>query len=87
MTFESTMKFSTNMSREEIDAKLPELKAFAEAGQLSEVTQLLTGTAGLPLADLETRMTRCLELLGGKDEYALLIDQLDMLLINVHNLK
>ena len=87
MTFESTMKFRTNMSREEIDAKLPELKTFAEAADLAEVAKLLTGTSGLPLADLETRMTHCLELLGGKDDYALLIDQLDMLLINVRNLK
>ena len=87
MTFESTMKFRTNMSREEIDAKLPELKTFAEAADLAEVAKLLTGTSGLPLADLETCMTHCLELLGGKDEYALLIDQLDMLLINVRNLK
>ena len=87
MTFDSTMKFSTNMSRAEIDAKLPELKAFAEAGQLAEVTRLLTGTAGLPHAELGTRLTRCLELLGGKDEYALLIDQLDMLLINLRNLQ
>ena len=87
MTFDSTMKFSTNMSRAEIDAKLPELKTFAEAADLTEVTTLLTGAAGLPGPELEARMTRCLELLGGKDEYALLIDQLDMLLINLRNLK
>ena len=87
MTFDSTMKFVTNMSRAEIEAKLLELKAFSEAADLAEVAQLLTVTAGLPPAELGTRMTRCLELLGGKDEYALLIDQIDMLTINLRNLK
>ena len=87
MTFDSTMQFSTNLSREDIEAKLPQLRAFAEAGQLTEVAQLLTGAAGVPKAELEARMTRCLELLGAKDEYGLLIDQLDMFLINLRNLK
>jgi hypothetical protein len=87
MTFDSTMKFSTNMSRAEIDAKLPELKVFAEAAQLGEIAKLLTDTAGLSHAELAARMTRCLELTGGKDEYALLYDQLDMLVINLRNLK
>ncbi len=87
MTFDSTMKFSTNMSRAEIDAKLPELKAFAEAAQLGEIAKLLTDTAGLSHAELAAHMTRCLELTGGKDEYGLLYDQLDMLVINLRNLK
>ncbi|HUH92731.1 MAG TPA: hypothetical protein VL742_06225 [Casimicrobiaceae bacterium] len=87
MTFDSTMKFSTNMSRAEIDAKLPELRKFAEAADLGEVAKLLADTAGVAKPELEKRITRCLELLGAKDEYALLIDQLDMLLINLRNLK
>lgn len=87
MTFDSTMKFATNMSRAEIEAKLPELKVFAAAAQLEEIVKLLTDTAGVPNAELATRMTRCQEITGGKDEYALLYDQLDMLIINLRNLK
>ena len=87
MTFDATMKFSTNMNRAQIDAMLAECRSFAEAAQLSEVATQLTGTDGLPAADLSARMTRCLELLNAQDEYALLIDKLDMLLINVRNLK
>ena len=87
MSFDETMKFTTNMSRAEIEAKLPELRNFAEAAQLTEIVKLLTGTAGLANADLEARMLRCLEVTGAKDEYALLYDQLDMLLLNLRNLK
>ena len=87
MSFDATMKFSTNMSRQEIEAKIPELKKFAEAAGLGEIAKLLTDTAALKPADLITRMKRCLELTGGKDEYALLYDQLDMLVLNLENLK
>ena len=87
MSFDATMKFSTNMNRAQIEAMLVECKTFAEAAQLPEVATQLTGTDALPPAELSTRMTRCLELLEAKDEYALLIDKIDMLIINVRNLK
>ena len=87
MSFDSTIKFSTTMNRAEIDAMLAECQSFAAAADLPEVAKFLTGTAGLPAGELKTRMTSCLEILGGKDEYALLIDKLDMLLLNLPNLK
>ena len=37
-------------------------------------------------ADLQKRIFGCLEKLGAKDEYALLIDRLDMLYMNLPNL-
>ena len=87
MSFDATMKFNTNMDRAQIDAMLAECRSFAVAAELTEVATHLTGTDGLPPAELTARMTRCLELLNAADEYALLIDKLDKLLINVRNLK
>jgi hypothetical protein len=86
MSFDATMKFRTNMNRAEIDAMLAECRSFATAADLPAVATLLTGTEALQRADLETRINGSLEQLGGKDEYALLIDKLDMLLMNLHNL-
>jgi hypothetical protein len=86
MSFDATMKFSTNMSRAEIEAKIPELRKFAEAAQLNDIVKLLTGTAALPPVELAARMKQCLEITGAKDEYALLYDQLDMLVLNLNNL-
>ncbi len=51
------------------------------------MSKLLTGINGLPADDLESRIMTSLRQLGGKDEYALLIDKLDMLLINLPNLQ
>jgi len=87
MSFDATMKFSANMSHEEIEAKIPELKKFAGVPGPAEIVKLLTDTAALTPADLAARMKRCLELTGGKDVYALLFDQLDMLGLNLGNLK
>jgi len=87
MSFDQTMKFSTTMNRAEIEAMLAECRNFAAAADLSAVTKFLTGVEGLKADDLKARIMGSLEQLGGKDEYALLIDKLDMLLLNLHNLK
>jgi hypothetical protein len=87
MSFDSTMIFSTTMNRAEIEAMLGECRTFAAAADLPAVAQLLTDANGLPAAELGKRIMGCLEQLGGKDEYALLIDKLDMLLLNLPNLK
>ncbi|MEO7726996.1 MAG: hypothetical protein ABIS45_07055 [Burkholderiales bacterium] len=87
MSFDSTMKFSTTMNRAEIDAMLGDCRNFASAADFPDVAALLTGTDGAAPDALKTRTIGCLEQLGGKDEYALLIDKLDMLPLNLPNLK
>jgi hypothetical protein len=87
MCFETTMNFSTTMNRTEIEKMLGECRAFSAAAELPGVTKLLTGVNGLPAPDLELRIMHCLHQLGAKDEYALIIDRLDMLLINLPNLQ
>ena len=86
MSFDSTMIFSTNMNRTEIETTMGECRVFAVAADLPAVARLLTSINGLPAAELKSRITSCLRQLGGKDEYALLIDKLDMVLINLPNL-
>lgn len=86
MSFDSTMKFSNTMNRAEIEAMLGECRAFAAAADLPEVAKLLTGVDGLPQAELQTRIFSCLEKLNANAEYALLIDRLDMLYMNLPNL-
>jgi hypothetical protein len=87
MSFDTTMIFSTTINRTEIEAMLGECRTFAAAADLPAVAKLLTDINGLPASDMGTRIMNCLQQLGGKDEYALLIDKLDMLLLNLPNLK
>ncbi len=87
MSFDTTMEFSTTMNRTEIETMLGECRTFAAAADLPAVTKLLTGINGLPAAGMGARIMICLQQLGGKDEYALLIDKLDMVLLNLPNLE
>ena len=86
MSFETTMIFSTTMNRTEIEKMLKDCHRFAAAADIPRVTKLLTNINGLSASELESRIKHCLHQLGGKDEYALLIDKLDMVLINLPNL-
>ena len=87
MSFETTMNFSTTLNRTEIEKMLKECRTFAAAADIQAVATLLTGINGLPAAELESRIMNCLNQLGGKDDYALIIDKLDMLLMNLPNLQ
>ena len=87
MSFDTTMIFSTTMNRTEIETMLGECRSFGVAAELPAVAKLLTGINGLASAEMGRRIMSCLEQLGGKDEYALLIDKLDMLLLNLPNLQ
>jgi hypothetical protein len=86
MDSDATMQFQTNLSRAEIEARLAQLRTLAHTSQLTEVEALLTGIEGKGRAEMEQRIMGCLNLLGGSDDYAYLIDQLDMLTLNLQNL-
>jgi len=53
MSFDSTMKFRTDMTRAEIERMLVECRMFADAMQMQDVVQLLTDTAALSAVDLQ----------------------------------
>jgi hypothetical protein len=81
------MKFTTNMTRTEVEALLVQCKAFADTANLTDVAKLIDFAPGTPSLELSKRVHAALAMLGGEDEYALLIDRLDMLTVNIANLK
>ena len=86
MSFDSSMKFRTGMSRAEIEEMLVECRTFADAMQMQDVVQLLTDTQALTAADLQARLKESIQRLDGNQECAPLIDKLDMLLMNAEEL-
>jgi len=86
MSFDSTMKFRTDMTRAEIERMLVECRMFADAMQMQDVVQLLTDTAALSAVDLQVRLKNSIQLMDGNQECAPLIDKLDMLLMNAEQL-
>jgi hypothetical protein len=86
-THDKTLKLVTNLNRAAIEAKLGELRRSAQAQKLTEVAAQLAGIEGLARAEMEKRVRSALNSLAGKPEHRDLTAQLELVEINLPNLK
>jgi hypothetical protein len=84
---EKTLKLVTNLDRGGIEAHLAELRNAAQAKNLPELATLMGGMEGLPRAEMEARIKNALKWLGDKPEHKELMAQLEMVELNLPNLK
>jgi hypothetical protein len=84
---EKTLKLVTNLDRAGIEGRIAELRKAAQSGNLGELAALLTGIEGLPRAQMETRVRSALKLLADKPEHKNLLAQLELIELNLPNLK
>lgn len=82
-----TMKLVTNLDRPAIEAKLAQLHAAATAKGLSDLARLFIGVEGMPRAQIETRVRNAQHWLAGKPEYGEIAALLDLVEMNLKNLK
>jgi len=87
MTHDKTLKLVTNLGRPEIEARLAEVRQAARAKGLDALAQHLAGIEGLPRAQMETRVKAALKLLSGNAEQQGLVAQLELIELNLSNLK
>jgi hypothetical protein len=87
MTHDKTLKLVTNLGRPEIEAKLAEVRQAAQVKGLSALAQQLAGIEGLPRGQMETRIKGALKLLAGNAEHQGLGAQLELIELNLPNLK
>jgi hypothetical protein len=84
---EKTLKLVTNLDRGAIEARLAEVRKAAEAKSLSELAALFQGIEGMPRAQMETRVKNAIKWLIGKAEHQALMAQLELIELNLPNLK
>lgn len=84
---EETLKLVTNLDRAAIEARLADIRGAAQSAGLDELAQLLADAPGKPRAELEQKIRGALKLLAGKPEHKALLAQLELLEINLPNLK
>ena len=84
---EKTLKLVTNLDRSAIERRLAELRKAAEAKNLSDLAALFNGIEGMPRAQMETRVKNALKWLMGKPEHKGLLAQLELVELNLPNLK
>jgi len=84
---EQTLKLVTNLDRAAIEARLADIRGAAQAAGLVEVAQQLADARGTPRAELEQKVRGALKLLAGTTEHKALLAQLELVEINLPNLK
>jgi hypothetical protein len=87
MAYEKTLKLVTNLDRGAVEAKISEIRDSARSSQLAELASLLTGLEGLPRAQMEARVRSALKWLADKPQHKSLLAQLELVELNLPNLK
>ena len=87
MSNEPTMKLVTNLDRAAIEAKLREIGGDAAAAGLTDVAKMFVGVQGMPAAQIEQRVNSAIKWLADKPEHMKLAALLDLVGMNLKNLK
>ena len=87
MDEEKTMKLVTNLDRKAIEAKLAQVRTDAQSSNLKELADLFNGVEGMPRAQIEQKVKNALKWLADKPQHNRIASQLELVGINLHNLK
>ncbi|HEX5093825.1 MAG TPA: hypothetical protein VFV84_14145 [Burkholderiales bacterium] len=84
---EETLKMVNNLDRGAVEARLAQVREGAQAAGLTELAQMFAGIEGAPRAQLEDKVKNALKWLAGKPEQKALVGLLELVEINLPNLK
>jgi hypothetical protein len=87
MADDKTMKLVTNLDRGAIEAKLGQVRGMAEKKGLGDLAKMFAGIEGSPKAQLTERVKNAQKWLAGKSEHGDIASVLDLVEMNLHNLK
>jgi hypothetical protein len=87
MAHEKTLKLVTNLDRAAIEQRIAAVRSAAQAANLSQLAGLLEGIEGKPRAQVETQVKSALKLLGTDAAHQNLAAQLELVELNLPNLK
>jgi hypothetical protein len=84
---EKTMKIVTNLDRKAIEAKLAQVRTDAQSANLRELADMFNGIDGMPRAQIETKVRNALKWLADKPQHNRIASQLELVGLNLQNLK
>jgi hypothetical protein len=87
MDWSETARFPAKLDRDGILKRVAGLRDWARAEKLYELATLLDLPADAPAADIGSRILSALALVEVKPEYAVVAKQLQILALNLKNLK
>jgi len=84
---DKTLKLVTNLDRGAIEGRLGELRKAAQSSNLAELAAMFAGIEGMPRAEMEKRVRSALKWLADKPQHNNLRGELELLELNLPNLK
>jgi hypothetical protein len=84
---EKTMKLVTNLDRKAIEAKLAEVRSAAQGANLKELADMFNGIEGMPRAQIEAKVKSALKWLADKPQHNRISSTLELVGLNLVNLK
>lgn len=84
---DKTLKMVMNLDRPAVEARIAEVRKLAQASNLGELAAMFHGIEGVPRAQIETRVKNALKWLTGKREHQRLQALLELVELNLPNLK
>ena len=84
---EKTMKLVTNLDRKAIEERLAQVRSDAQAANLKELADMFNGIEGMPRAQIEQKVKNALKWLGDKPQHNRISAQLELIGLNLPNLK
>jgi hypothetical protein len=85
--YEKTMKLVTNLDRTAIEGKLAQVRSDAHSANLKELADMFNGVEGMPRAQIELKVKSALKWLADKPQYNRIASQLELVGLNLPNLK
>ncbi len=87
MDDDKTLKIVTNLDRAAIEQKLEQVRSAAQAKGLGDLATMFAGAEGAPKAQIEQKVNNALKWLADKPEHMGLAGQLELVAMNLKNLK
>ena len=84
---DKTLRMVTNLDRGAIEGKLAEVRKTAQSKNLVELASMFAGVEGMPRAQIETRVGNALKWLADKPQHQQITAQLELVELNLKNLK
>jgi hypothetical protein len=85
--YEKTLKLVTNLDRKAIEGKLAQVRSDALSANLKELADMFNGVEGMPRAQIEIKVKNALKWLADKPQHNRIASYLELVGINLHNLK
>jgi hypothetical protein len=84
---DKTVRMVTNLDRKAVEGKLADVRKAAQAANLNEQASMFTNIEGMPAAQIEQKVKNALKWLADKPQHNRIATDLELVELNLKNLK